>query len=153
MTLCRRAAALLVILILGCSAKQPTEPIQVAHLLPLTGPDKKAAEAARHGLMLAVEEINADDQRIAGRTVVVRNVDSQGDPEQVQREAVRLVTLNKVVAFISDPDSRCAESLARSAREYNIPLIVPGDFPPGTGLDGFRSLNAAPSLRGEVLAR
>src|SRR5437588_13049004 len=102
----RGAVILLLALLAGCTAKQPTDPIQVAHLLPLTGPSKKAAEDAQRGMSLAVEDVNAEDQRVGGRTVVVRNVDTRGDPELVQAEAVRLVTLNKVVAFVAGPDSR-----------------------------------------------
>jgi branched-chain amino acid transport system substrate-binding protein len=149
----RRWAALLLILLAGCTAKPVTEPIQIAHLLPLTGPDKKAAEDAQHGMLLAVEDINAEDKRISGRTVIVRNIDTRGDPELVQAEAVRLITLNKVVAFIAGPDSRGAERLVRTAQGYNVPVVVPGDFPPKTGLDDFLSLTATPVTRGEILAR
>jgi branched-chain amino acid transport system substrate-binding protein len=149
----RRWAAVVLLLLAGCSNKQPSEPIQVAHLLPLTGAQSKAAEDAEHGMLLAVEEINADDQRISGRTVVVRNIDSHDDPKLVQAEAVRLVTLNKVVAFIAGPDNRGTEELAHTAQNYSVPVVVPGDPPSGTGLDGILSLNATPVIRGEILAR
>src|SRR5690242_7286868 len=103
MLLLRRSAALLLppLLLVGCTAKQPTEPIQVAHLLPLTGPSKRAAEDAQRGLSLAVEDVNAEGQRVGGRIVVVRNIDTRGDPDVVQAEAVRLITLNKVVALVA----------------------------------------------------
>src|SRR5437016_3626086 len=61
----RRAVVLLSVwLLAGCSVKQSTDPIQVAHLLPLTGPDKASAEDARRGMLLAVEDVNADGQRV-----------------------------------------------------------------------------------------
>jgi branched-chain amino acid transport system substrate-binding protein len=146
-------AASLLLLLAGCAAKHNSEPVQVAHLLPLTGSEKKAAEDARRGLLLAVEDINAEDQRIGGRTVVVRDIDTHDDPELVQAEAVRLVTLNKVVAFVAGPDSHGAERLVRTAQSYGVPVIVPSDFPPATGVDDFVGLNVAPARRGELLAR
>jgi branched-chain amino acid transport system substrate-binding protein len=104
-------------------------------------------------MLLAVEEINADDRHVNGRTVLVRTIDSQDDPELVQAEAVRLVTLNKVAAFVAGPDSRGAERLVRTAQVYSIPVVVPCDIPSGTAIDGFVSLNVPPSVRGEILAR
>lgn len=150
----RHSWLVLALLVLcGCTAKPPMEPIQVAHLLPLTGPDSKAAGDAQQGLLLAVEEVNGSEARIAGRTVVVRTVDSRDDDGLVQAEAVRLVTLNKSVAFIGGPGSRGAETLARTAQTYSAAVIVPADFPPHTGLTGYVSLDAAPATRGEILAR
>ena len=52
----------------------------------LTGPDKRAAEDARRGLLLAVEDINAKENRVGGRPVVVRTVDTRDDGELVQAE-------------------------------------------------------------------
>jgi branched-chain amino acid transport system substrate-binding protein len=154
MFLLRRCwAAPLLLLLASCAAKHNQEPIQVAHLLPLTGSEKKAAEDARRGMSLAVEDINAEDRRISGRTVVVRTIDTRDDAELVQAEAVRLVTLNKVVAFVAGPDSRGTERLVRAAQSYGVPVIIPSDFPPGTGLDDFVGLNVAPARRGELLAR
>jgi branched-chain amino acid transport system substrate-binding protein len=149
----RDAVFLLALLLPACSAKQPTDPIQVAHILPLTGGDSAAAEDARRGVLLAVEEINAEDKRVTGRTVVVRTIDGQDDPELVQAEAVRLVTLNKVAAFVAGPDTRGADRLVRTAQTYTVPVVVPCDVPPGTAADGFLSLNVPPSARGEILAR
>jgi branched-chain amino acid transport system substrate-binding protein len=149
----RSWSVLLLLLLAGCTAKPPTEPIQVAHLLPLTGPDKKAAEDAQHGMLLAVEDINATEQHISGRTIAVRTIDTHDDTDLVQAEAVRLVTLNKVVAFVAGPNSRGTEPLVRTAQTYNLPVVVPTDFPSGTGLNGYVSLTATPAARGEILAR
>ena len=117
-------AAVVVCVLVGCTVKQTPEPIQVAHLLPLTGPDKKAAEDAQRGMMFAVEAVNAEDQRVGGRSVVVRNIDTVGDPEMIQAETVRLVTLNKVVAFVAGLDSHAAEQLVRATQTYNLPVVV-----------------------------
>src|SRR5262249_42136621 len=120
----RHWAMLVLLLLIGCSAKPNPEPIQVAHLLPLTGPDKQSAEDARRGLLLAVEDINADDQRIAGRTVVVRHVDSHAAADVVEGQAARLATLNKVAAFIAGPDNIAAQQLVHSAEKFGVPVVV-----------------------------
>src|SRR5437868_7037948 len=50
----RQWAVLLLLLLAGCTPKTSTDAIQVAHLVPLTGPHKKAAEDAQRGMLLAV---------------------------------------------------------------------------------------------------
>src|SRR5579862_9911469 len=141
------------LILAGCTAKPPTEPIQIAHLLPLTGPDKKAAAEAQHGMLLAVEDINGTEPHIAGRTVAVRSIDSGDDAVLVQAQVSRLVTLNKVVAFVGGPNSVGAEPLVRTAQTYSAAVVVPGDFPPATGLTGYVPLTATPAARGQILAR
>ena len=57
-------------------------------------------------------------------------------------------TLNKVVAFISGPESRGAERLVRTAQPYEVPVVVPSDLPPGTGQGDFISLDVPSARRG-----
>src|SRR6516162_7241350 len=84
--------------VLGCSGKSTTEPIWIGHIATITGPDKAAGEHARQGIQLAVEEANQDDNRILGRKVMVRHANAKPDGDGAEAQAVRLVSINKVVA-------------------------------------------------------
>src|SRR5262245_31581566 len=94
MTLRRWSLWLLAPLLLaGCSHGAGTEPIIVGHLAPFTGPDKVRGEHARQGIILAVEEVNNDNEKINGRSVEVHHADDQGSPSAAGDQTVRLVTV------------------------------------------------------------
>lgn len=151
----RRPCLLLVttFLLSGCSSRVPTEPISIALLAPLSGPEKTAGQHARQGVTLAVEEVNREENRIAGRKVEVRFVDTHGEAEALQTNAVRLVTLNKVAALLGGSDVAEADRLARAAQPYGVPVITPAGLPPGGALDNLFSTGVAPAYQGKALAQ
>jgi branched-chain amino acid transport system substrate-binding protein len=83
----------------------------------------------------------------------VRHVDDRGDPELVQAEAVRLVTLNRCLALLGGPDAAANERLARLAPTYGTPVILPADLVELPAGESVFCFNAAPATRGEVLGR
>ena len=83
------------LLLAGCSHSTPTEPIVVGHLAPLSGPDKLIGEHARQGIILAVEEVNGDGEKVNGRRVEVVHVDDRGAPAAAGDQAVRLIAVNR----------------------------------------------------------
>ena len=68
------------LLLAGCTHGSTTDPIIVGHLAPFSGPDKMRGEHARQGIILAVEELNNDNDKINGRRVEVHHADDQGSP-------------------------------------------------------------------------
>ncbi len=148
-TILRSAAAVaLAALLAGCGGKAP-EPIRVGHLAPLSGPNRAAGEHARQAIQLAVEEWNGDDANGPGRKVAVLHVDAQD--KTAQAEAVRLLSVNRVVALLAGPDAGLAESAGRAAGRYEAAVVVPGELaaPPA----GVFAVGAGPSSRGLSLAR
>jgi branched-chain amino acid transport system substrate-binding protein len=142
---------LAVLFLMGCS-KSVSEPVWIGHLAPLSGPDKWQGERARQGVRLALEELK-NDRELPGQSVVeVRHVDSGGDADRIQTEAVRLLTLNKVVALLDSSPAPLAERLAGAVRPYQVPLVTSAGLPASVGEDVF-SLGVAPGSRGKVLAR
>src|SRR5262249_3620123 len=134
----------------GCS-KSPPEPIWIGHLAPLTGPDKVQGEHSRQGVRLALEEIK-DATLVAGQPIAIRHADTRGDPERLQTEAVRLLTLNKVAALLDSSAAPLAERLAASVRPYNALILVAAELPGSSG-DGLFSLGAGAGPRGRALAQ
>jgi branched-chain amino acid transport system substrate-binding protein len=141
----------LLVPVVGCGRKGEVEPVTFGHFAPLGLPDRRG-EHARHGVALAVEELLAQGQRIAGRTVTVLHVDAGNDAEALRSETTRLVAVNRADALIAGPDPEAADRLIRSAEPFGIPILVPcelaEDFPAGVV-----TLSPAPAERGKALAR
>jgi branched-chain amino acid transport system substrate-binding protein len=78
--------------------------------------------------------------------VAVLHVDARSDAE-----AVRLLSVNRVVALIAGPDPALAEGAARAAGRYEAAVVVPGELaaPPA----GVFTVGAGPAQRGLALAR
>jgi branched-chain amino acid transport system substrate-binding protein len=137
----------------GCGIRPVDDSVVVAQMLPLTGPDKVEGERARNGARLAIDLATKRDQRVFGKKVVVHHIDNRGDEELAQAEAVRLITLNKAVALLGGPNGVANTQLARTAQPYAVPVLLTADLaelPPG---EAVFCLNAAPTTRGESLAR
>jgi branched-chain amino acid transport system substrate-binding protein len=147
------------LLLAGCSASPSKEPIYLAHLLPLTGPDRELGRQAQQAVLLAVEEINQDEKGgIMGRPVHVRNVDTRGEADTAQGETVRLLSLQKTAAVLAPPDAAIAERVVRTSHPYQTAVIlttviVPAELAePPTG-DGVVCLGVNPRKRGQILAQ
>jgi branched-chain amino acid transport system substrate-binding protein len=137
----------------GCGPRAEPDPFTIGQLVPLSGSDKSSGEHAKNGAAIAIEVALREDQRVLGRKVAVRHVDYRSDAELVQPEAVRLLTFNRVIALLGGPDAPGNEQLARAARTYGVPVLLPADLaalPSGEAVFG---LNATPEARGEALAR
>lgn len=143
---------LFLLLVLGCSSKTTTEPLWVGQVLPQAEGNRAVAQHARQGVEQAVAESHDADQTFAGRTCAVLHVEGR-DNAAVQAETVRLLTVNKAVALLSDFDAQRTEEVIRASRSYGIPVIVPGELPGPADSDAVVSLGVPPALRGRLLAR
>jgi branched-chain amino acid transport system substrate-binding protein len=143
------------LLLAGCSRKSAPEPVNLGQLTPLSGPHALVGQHAKQGIVLALAEANQEDNLVAGRPVVVLHVDTGGDRDQAQNEAVRLISVNKVHALLHDFNAVQAENLGQlvASSNYKVPLVTstgvrgPADsnFLFGTGL--------TPQTQGQALAR
>lgn len=150
----RTLALLLATLCLsGCTHRTSSEPILIGHVVALSGPNKAAGEHAKQGVALAVEEVNQDENRIAGRMVEVLHADTRGEPEMVQNEAVRLITVNRVTALLGGGDPEQAERLARTAQPYAIPVVLASGLVASGGNENVFALGLTPAYQGQVLAQ
>ncbi len=136
----------------GCSGQATEEPIWIGHVGPLSGPERSAGESMKRGILLAIEEANAEGQRIAGRTLSVLHADSRGQAERARPETVRLITLNRIAALIGGRDYLNADRLAQALQPYTAPLLTPACVV-SPNLEGVSSLDVSPHFRGQCLAR
>ncbi len=137
----------------GCSSKPSSEPLWIGHLVPLEGANRTVGQHARQGIEVAVAEARGNEQTMPGRACAFLHVDSREESETMRAETVRLLTVNRVVAFLAGFDAASTEILVRESRSYGAPVVVPGELPGPSDSDFVLSLGISPSTRGRLLAR
>ncbi len=90
--------AMLAALLAGCGGGKEEEPIKVGYFGPLTGGSAQSGQAARNGLQVAVDELNAAGG-VLGRQIAVVEYDDKSSPEQAVRAATKLVQVDKADAI------------------------------------------------------
>lgn len=109
--------------LLGCAAQGP-EPIVIGSIGILSGEGASWGTAARNGIDLAVQDVNAAGG-INGRPLVVIHEDDRGDPKQ-SLAAFRKLTANDGVGIIIGPTwSNTGLALADPAAENSVLMISP----------------------------
>jgi branched-chain amino acid transport system substrate-binding protein len=136
----------------GCSRRSSEEPLWAGDVSPLSGAERTAGEHFQRGLLLALEEVNGEEDRIAGRRLAVLHADSRSQIEQARHEAVRLVSLNKLNALLGGRDQATVERLAQALQLYPVPLLTPGPSGPA-GSENVFSIEVSSEFRGDCLAR
>lgn len=137
----------------GCGSRTPSDPILIGHLAPESGPAKEIGTHETEGLILAVEQANQQEEKVAGRGVAVLHADTRGNPDLVQPTAVRLIAVNRVAALLGGGDAAEAERLSRVAQQYSLPLLTTSGLPaPALGAFVF-PVGVAPEEQGRALAR
>jgi branched-chain amino acid transport system substrate-binding protein len=145
--------AVVTIVLAGCTQRTNPEPVVVAQLAPLSGPDKSVGEHAGQGVLLAVEDINTSEKKIAGRTVAVLRVDSRDDDETVRAETVRLLTVNRVAGLLGSLEASLADRLVREAQGYGVPVLLSGELAGSSRPDNVFCLGVSPAQRGQALGK
>jgi branched-chain amino acid transport system substrate-binding protein len=137
----------------GCKPRAEPEAIWIGHVAPFSGPDERIGEHGRQAILLAVEKANKEENGIAGRRVAVLHVDSHGDLNALQPEAVRLITVNRVMALLGGVNAVEVERLGRAVQPYEVALVTPAAVPADRLAENVFSVNASLSFQGQVLAR
>lgn len=137
----------------GCASRPAPVPIKIGHLsLENSAAERAAAEQARRGIDLAVEEANQKDP-VLKRPVVVYHPEASKDPTELPAQAVRLITINKVVALLADGSAATSKELPGIAQTYTTPLLLPAGLPDHTAGDYVFYTGATPRATGRSLAR
>lgn len=109
----------------GCNSKTPSgEPVNVGLIAPLTGPLASSGEAIKRGILLGIEEINAQGG-VLGRPLALVVRDVQNNPEMGVDTLHELVEKEDIAAVFGGIFSPVMVAQLNSLQELQIPLINP----------------------------
>jgi branched-chain amino acid transport system substrate-binding protein len=99
------------------------EPVKIGEIEPLTGKEAAFGQSSHHGVVLAVEELNARGG-ILGRPVVLVTEDNQSKQGDSATIAKKLVGRDRVIAVINGGTTpQCLES-ASLCQNAKVPMIA-----------------------------
>ena len=148
-----KTPALLLVLALAARAVA-AEPIKIGEYASLTGKEAGFGQTSHHGLILALEEINAAGG-VLGRPLELAYEDNQTKSGESATAAKKLISRDKVVALIGEVSSGRSLEAAPIAQAAKIPMIAPAATNPKVTMTGnyiFRVCFIDP-FQGTVMAK
>jgi branched-chain amino acid transport system substrate-binding protein len=115
----------LLLALAGCknaANNDANQPYKIGFVLALSGAGSVFADAARQGMELAVEQINASGS--AGRPIAITIVDDATDPRTAAEVCNRLVTQERVNAIIGYESTPARVACNQAALRAGIPYIA-----------------------------
>jgi len=106
------------------AALRAAEPIKVGEYASLTGKEAGWGQTSHHGVVLAIEEINATGG-VLGRPLQLVYEDNQSKPGESATAAKKLLSRDKVIALIGEVASGRTLEVAPIAQAARIPMIAP----------------------------
>jgi ABC-type branched-subunit amino acid transport system substrate-binding protein len=106
----------------GAAGDEANQPYKIGFVLALSGAGSVFADAARQGMELAVEQINASGS--AGRPIAITIVDDATDPRTAAEVCNRLVTQERVNAIIGYESTPARVACNQAALRAGIPYIA-----------------------------
>lgn len=100
------------------------EPIKIGEYASLTGKEAGFGQTSHHGVILAIEEINAAGG-VLGRPLALTYEDNQTKPGESATAAKKLISRDKVVALIGEVASGRSLEAAPIAQAAKVPMIAP----------------------------
>ena len=100
------------------------DPIKVGEYASLTGKEAGWGQTSHHGVVLAIEEINAAGG-VLGRKLELIYEDNQSKPGESATAARKLISRDKVIALIGEIASGRTLEVAPIAQAARVPMIAP----------------------------
>lgn len=114
-----------ILILAGCPGNKPQgEPVTLGLIAPLTGPLASSGEAIQRGMLLAMDEINADGG-VLDRPLELRVRDVPNNPEKGIEALRDLVQNDGITAVFGGIFSPVMVAQLDTLRELQIPLINP----------------------------
>jgi branched-chain amino acid transport system substrate-binding protein len=120
--------------LMGCQSKIP-DTIKIGVAQPISGPLAALGADMRNGVQLAIDELNAQDYKVAGKKVTFEAVvgDDRSDAEEGKRVASKLIEAD-VRAVIGNLNSGVSIAAAPLYAERSIPQLAISTNPKYTQL-------------------
>jgi branched-chain amino acid transport system substrate-binding protein len=95
----------------------------------LTGPQATFGTSTHNGIMMAVDEINAQGG-VNGKKVKIITEDDQSKQEEAATAVTKLISENNVVAVLGEVASSCSIAAAPICQQNKVPMITPSSTNP-----------------------
>lgn len=112
----------LTFLLAGCAKQSDT--IRLGEYASLTGKEAGFGQTSHHGVVLAIEEINAAGG-VLGKQLELLVEDNQTKSGESATAVKKLISRGKVVALIGEVSSTRALEAAPIAQQYRVPMVAP----------------------------
>jgi branched-chain amino acid transport system substrate-binding protein len=106
------------------SIARAAEPIKIGEYASLTGKEAGFGQTSHHGVVLAIEQINAAGG-VLGRPLELAYEDNQTKSGESATAAKKLISRDKVIALIGEVSSTRSLEAAPVAQKYHVPMIAP----------------------------
>ncbi len=100
------------------------EPIVIGEYASLTGKEASFGQSAHEGIVLAVEELNAQGG-VLQRPLRLVSADNQSKPGESATVAKKLLARDKVIALLGEVASGRSLEVAPLAQKARVPMIAP----------------------------
>ncbi len=136
---------------------QAQETITIGINLPLSGARKEAGKNVKAGVELIREQVNAaGGVKIGGQSYTLQYVygDNESEPQKAVSAALKLITVDKVVAIVGPIDSSRAIPAGNICNSFKTPMVSPTSTNPKTTLNRPFVFRACflDNFQGEVMA-
>src|SRR5262245_4904138 len=95
----------------------------------LTGGTATFGQSTHHGIMMAVEEVNAQGG-LLGKKVKIFTEDDQSKPEEAKTAVLKLIKQNQVIAVLGEVASSRSLAAAPECQKAKIPMVSPASTNP-----------------------
>ena len=119
-----KTTVLILAFVLFAGGARAAEPILIGEYASLTGKEAGFGQTTHHGVVLALEEINAAGG-VLGRPLELAFEDNQTKSGESATVAKKLISRNKVVALIGEVSSGRSLEAAPIAQSSHVPMIAP----------------------------
>jgi branched-chain amino acid transport system substrate-binding protein len=96
------------------------ETVRIGLISPLTGDVKTFGESSKNGFLLALEEYGKTGKYTINPIIA----DDKNDPTEGANSALKLITQDRVVAFIGPLTSKVTIPVSEIATKYRVPMIT-----------------------------
>ena len=108
------------------------DPVKIGHIAALSGGSAQSGEAITRGLMVAIDEINANGGVLGGRKLELVQRDDESTPPKGLTAARELISREKVAIIFGGIDSPVALAMAPTLNKEKVPHMAV--WAAGTGI-------------------
>jgi len=116
----KSASIAAMIFLLGTGLAGAKETVRIGLISPLTGDVKTFGESSRNAFYIALEEYG----KTGKYTISPFIVDDRNDPTEGANGALKLITQDKVLAFVGPLTSKVSIPVSEIATKYKVPMVT-----------------------------